>query len=242
MRSWCVQPRALLVDLDDTLLDGTYQRTSLRATCAFLASQPGSPDETRLMEANAEVWKEYWPEVEGPWVLGVRPTDDVRDEIWRRTLHRCGCDDGPLALLAARTHARIESESYRLFDDARRFLEMPPMDLPLGLVTNGPSDLQREKINVLGIEHRFSVIVVSGEVGFAKPDPRPFLVALQSLSVAPAHAWHVGDSMAMDVAGADAAGVRSVWLNRRRVQTGTDDRSPTIEIHSLDELSTQLMS
>jgi len=233
-----VQPQALLVDLDDTLLDGTYQRSSLRATCAILAGQQGGLDEIRLMEANAAVWQEYWPEVEEPWVLGVTPTDSLRSAIWSRTLQRCGCDDGALALSAASTHARIESESYRLFDDARRLLEDPPLGLPLALITNGPSDLQREKIDVLGIEHRFSSIVVSGEIGFAKPDPRPFLVALRALSVAPADAWHVGDNLAMDVAGANATGVSSVWLNRQCLPAGQSEHTPTFEIHSLDALAT----
>ena len=48
-------------------------------------------------------------------------------------------------------------------------------------------------------------------------------------------AWHVGDCIDTDVAGANAAGITSVWLNRRA--TGTHPTAiPTFEIETLDAL------
>jgi putative hydrolase of the HAD superfamily len=63
---------------------------------------------------------------------------------------------------------------------------------------------------------RFDVVVTSAELGVAKPDPRLFLVALDALGVAPAGAVHVGDDLEADVAGARAAGVRPVLIDRER--------------------------
>ncbi len=57
------------------------------------------------------------------------------------------------------------------------------------------------------------IVVDSGAVGFQKPDPRIFEVALQAMGIAPERAAHVGDSVAMDVAGAYAAGVTPVHVD-----------------------------
>lgn len=57
------------------------------------------------------------------------------------------------------------------------------------------------------------VVVDSGSVGVQKPDPRIFHLALERLGVSAERAWHVGDSVAMDVHGALAAGVRPIHLD-----------------------------
>jgi putative hydrolase of the HAD superfamily len=53
----------------------------------------------------------------------------------------------------------------------------------------------------------------SSVVGVAKPDPRIFVIALERCGVDPAHAIHVGDTPAADVAGAVAAGVTPVLVD-----------------------------
>jgi 2-haloalkanoic acid dehalogenase type II len=229
--------KALLFDLDDTLLDGSYVQTSLRRTCARLSKQVDDLDADVLMDANAGVWAEYWPEIERQWVFGGMPTEAVRTEVWSRTLRRCGCEDESLALLAARVHSELEREDYCLFDDARILLEELAGRLPLALITNGPSDLQRAKLRTIGLEDRFDSIVVSGEVGASKPDPSVFRIALDALSVTPEEAWHVGDNLATDVAGANAVGVTSIWLNRTNTRVIVEGcPHATHEIHSLNEL------
>jgi FMN phosphatase YigB (HAD superfamily) len=82
------------------------------------------------------------------------------------------------------------------------------------LVTNGPSDLQREKLSCLGISTSFAAIAISGEHRAAKPDPAIFMTALTQLGVEAHEAWHVGDSLDHDIAGAHASGLLAVWLNR----------------------------
>jgi putative hydrolase of the HAD superfamily len=60
----------------------------------------------------------------------------------------------------------------------------------------------------------FDAVVVSGDLGIAKPDPSIFEHALEQLGVDAADAVMVGDSMSKDVEGALAAGMRAVWVNR----------------------------
>lgn len=57
------------------------------------------------------------------------------------------------------------------------------------------------------------VVVDSGVVGFQKPDPRIFHYALDAVGVSADRAWHVGDSVAMDVHGALAAGVTPIHVD-----------------------------
>ena len=61
---------------------------------------------------------------------------------------------------------------------------------------------------------RLPVVVVSSEAGAAKPDPAPFRQALDRLGLPVDAVWHVGDSPE-DVAGAAAAGIPCVLLQRR---------------------------
>jgi putative hydrolase of the HAD superfamily len=84
--------------------------------------------------------------------------------------------------------------------------------------------------------------VISGEVGVAKPSPVIFDIALDRLQLTSADVWHVGDTPSTDVAGAAAAGIHSVWLNRARRTLESDEPRPDAEITSLRELSEVLTS
>lgn len=106
----------------------------------------------------------------------------------------------------------------------------------IGLITNGPTELQWGKINHLGIKDWFGAIVVSHDIGVLKPDSRIFEAALKELEIAPDHALYVGDSLKHDIQGARNAGLKSVWVNPQGFALGEDDPKPDVEIKELDEL------
>lgn len=66
----------------------------------------------------------------------------------------------------------------------------------------------------LGIGHLFDLIIHSAGVGFEKPHPRIFHAALQAADIAPHQAALIGDTYDEDVAGATAAGMVAVFLDR----------------------------
>ena len=103
--------RALSLDLDETLLDGRAFDESIIRTCRKIARELPGLDATRLRAANADVWREYWPQVIDGWMLGVPDGATVTFEAWRRTLRACGCNDDALARRAAETHLRFGRES-----------------------------------------------------------------------------------------------------------------------------------
>src|SRR5688500_17162477 len=99
--------KALLLDLDDTLLDGSGVAESIAGTCGRLAASRPELLAARLVQANAEAWRSYWPEVEHQWAIGLLDGAAVSCEAWRRTLLLCGCDDPSLVQLAVQTHMQL---------------------------------------------------------------------------------------------------------------------------------------
>jgi putative hydrolase of the HAD superfamily len=138
---------------------------------------------------------------------------------------------------ALQVHLQLGRATYRLFDDVQEiFALVRKAGVPLALITNGASDTQRDKLRALGIQHWFDAVVVSGEVGIAKPDISVFRLALNKLAVECEMVWHVGDSLTTDVAGAKAADLTAVWLNRSGRVRREGDPEPNIEIRSLSNL------
>lgn len=82
----------------------------------------------------------------------------------------------------------------------------------LGVITNGYSDVQREKIRTVQIEEYFDDIIVSGEQEFEKPDPRIFLLSCEQLGVSVEEAVYVGDYFPNDIVGALAANIKPIWI------------------------------
>ena len=83
----------------------------------------------------------------------------------------------------------------------------------MGLVTNGSELLQREKIERFNLEPLFDCIVIEGAYGAGKPDRRVFDFAHETLDVSPAEVWMVGDNLLNDIAGAQAVGIYSTWVD-----------------------------
>ena len=87
-------------------------------------------------------------------------------------------------------------------------------NLPLALLTNGTSDMQRKAVQAVGIESRFKRILVSGDADVAvrKPNRHIFELACQTLNTEPEETLMVGDNLAADVKGALAYGMQAVYL------------------------------
>lgn len=125
-----------------------------------------------------------------------------------------------------------------MFEDVPDFLAaLHEAKIATALVTNSSRPAQLAKLEAVGLESAFDAVVISAEIGVAKPEVGIFEAALDPLQLTSADAWHVGDSLWTDVAGAAAAGIFSVWLNRGKRQTADSEPRPGLEINSLRELS-----
>lgn len=212
-------PRVVLFDLDDTLCDH-HGSLLLRLDYSFEPLFP-DPDERQAV-VRESVARSGWGTEHVPELLasfGVTDPDAV--QIVRE---------------------RYVSDRYRgltLFEDSIETLETVRQVATTGLITNGPTDIQQPKIDLLEIEHHFSVVLISESVGVWKPDPAIFELALEQIEAEPNEAIYIGDSPVADVPGARAAGITSVWMNRRGMEW-TGEEPPDLEVHSLRELQCAL--
>lgn len=92
-----------------------------------------------------------------------------------------------------------------------------------------------------GLASFFERPIVSVDVGIRKPHPEIFHATLESLGVSAAETIHVGDNLGADVAGAEAVGIRSVWITRRVADLDAalaryDGPPPTWIVHDLADL------
>ncbi|OAH13026.1 HAD family hydrolase [Streptomyces jeddahensis] len=87
------------------------------------------------------------------------------------------------------------------------------------IVTNGRIAQQEAKIRNTGLDRLVDGWVVSEAVGRKKPEPEIFHAAAHAVGVALPGAWVIGDSPHADIAGANALGLRSVWVSDGRSWT-----------------------
>lgn len=102
----------------------------------------------------------------------------------------------------------------------------------LGVISNGDSKQQRRKLNSTGIISFFSMILISGDIGIAKPDSEIFLRACRQASLPPDACCYVGDNLRDDAMAAEDAGLLGIWVNRKEAKAGTHVR----EVNSLSEV------
>ncbi len=106
----------------------------------------------------------------------------------------------------------------------------------LGYITNGLTEVQRPRMEMIGWDKKFDAIVIAGEIGHSKPHPAYFQ-HVHDLIGTPDHddVLVVGDSLTADIAGATAFGYRSCWYNPERLSCPIDP-GPDYTISHLSEL------
>lgn len=138
-----------------------------------------------------------------------------------------------------------EPASYLLYDDALPTLEvLKQSGLRLAIISNWSWHLP-ELCDALGLTPYFEQIFTSARLGYAKPHPAIFTLALAGMNISPNQAIHIGDSYNADVAGASRAGIQPLWLRRPKevplfTDLDSDPSNPPIIIRGLDEVVTFL--
>ena len=145
---------------------------------------------------------------------------------------RAGAGAVPATDVAEAYMDLVDHTAVRFREGARQALAHVA-DSPVGLVTNGSRENQRQKLESLDIEDAFDAIAYAGDDLPAKPATEPFESVLGDLDVDADATVHVGNSLGSDVVGANEAGLRSVW-----VPTAVDyEENATVEpVHTLDSL------
>lgn len=212
-------PKLVLFDLDDTLCDHDGS-LNIRLNHSFAQTFPDHLKRQQVVSRSAEI---AW---EG--------TDHFEDLLAEFGIHDRSAADS--------ARDRYVSDRFRgleLFADTLPVIQRVRESYSIGIITNGPTDIQQPKLDLLQIEPLFSFVLISESVGIWKPDPGIFHLALEMGEARPEEAIYIGDSVSADVPGAHAAGMRAIWMNRKGVEW-TGDKAPHLEIRDLNELLTAL--
>ncbi len=234
--------RALLLDLDDTILD---DRSSLlpawSATVEFVCGRcdgrapPDIPSEI----ANVTGW--FWsdPERERRGRLDLLA---ARCEIIGGALERLDVVDAELVVGAAQVYTQRREAGQRMAPDAPEALARLRQAFPqIALVTNGAAGAQRAKLERFGLAEWFDHIQLEGEFGAGKPEPEVYHHVTRVLGVEPDACLMVGDNFRCDVVGALEAGMHAAWIDvEARGEPPGEAPRPFATVRSLAELSDRL--
>ncbi len=232
-----MNPRAIFFDMDDTLLNTSRGvEESWQLVCGEFAPRL-SADPLALREAIKKQASDFWKNeaaVEMQWRTRLH---DARRHVVELALAAEGLDIAIAEALSMR-YWHENRGRMRLFDDAITTLDaLRSGGYRLGLITNGPAEMQLDKVARFELGSYFDVIVIEGVFGKGKPSPEVFAHALASTFTDPADAWHVGDNLYADIGGAQSVGIHGVWIHRERLEMGdTPAAVPDRVVAHLDEL------
>jgi len=223
--------RALLVDIDDTMVDwmGPARDAVISAVATHRALAGADPE--RLADRFLEIVEE----THALWMSGELSVDGLRAERIRRLVAESGGADldGPEAAELANAYRSAYLRACRPVDGAAELLaEVRRRGARVVAVTNNLVAEQERKLRDTGMRDLFDGLVISEAAGVSKPDPAIFELALRTAGVSAQEAIMLGDSWANDVMGAVGAGVAAAWLDR----TGAGRPDSAVEVLELTSL------
>jgi len=230
-------PRAILIDLDDTLLDDTsYADGCWTDACAVAKARISDIDITRLRAAidkqNAWFWSD--PERHRTGRLDLRGNTRT---ILEQVFAKLSIDDTELAHKVAEKYRDLRQERSTLFPGATAALDrLRDEGVRLGMMTNGAADAQRAKIERFGLARYFDHIVIEGEFGAGKPDRRVYDTLLSALDVTPGDTWAIGDNLEFDVLAPMQLGLHGIWVDPRNAGLDGHPNRPHRTVSAFTEI------
>jgi len=200
-----VEYQWLLLDADGTLFD--YDRAEMQALrltfeAAGHSFHPAYAEAYRRI--NAAIWLEF--------ERGQITQALLRTRRFALLFDEAGLDLDLEHFSSA--YLRNLALGIDLVDGAQEMLRALHGRVGLALITNGLKDVQRPRLERSAIGGYFDAVVISEEVGAAKPDPAIFDAALARMGhPRREQVLVVGDSLTSDVAGANRSGIDACWFN-----------------------------
>ncbi len=236
-------PRAILFDLDDTLISA-YRQPELAwvdIVGEFAAELPGLavPAVASAIAAAAEA---FWSDEDRHRLGRLNLVNTRRDIVLagfaRLAAEGVAAPGGDLATRMSERYHSYREEQMFLFPHAHEVVDYyRAAGVKLALITNGAAAPQRAKVERFDLTHRFDHIQIEGEHGFGKPEERAYRHAMAVLGVQPHETWMVGDNLEWEVVAPQRLGIRAIWHDSlgRGLPAGTTARPDRI-IRSLHEL------
>ena len=241
--------RAIFFDLDDTLCGyWLASKAGLRSTFEKHPIAGKSTDE--MIQAWGDTFREFSPELKEKTKLYheyLTSGTVTRTHQMQLTLLSLKIDDMELAKALGDTYMFERDRNLKLFPDAKTVLEKLHGRYPLGLITNGPADIQNQEIDTVGIRHYLDNIFIEGELRIGKPHQIVFDQAAESVKLMANQILMVGNSYGHDIKPAIEYGWVTAWIRRdtdvaissltgRPEEIDDSQPQPDITISDLSEL------
>lgn len=195
----------LFLDFDHTIFDSD-ESERLAFADAMVAARV--PDPALHFPTYQQINRRLWAAVE----RGELDTDAVGVRRFEELIEAIGTDADPV--LVAEVYTAGMAAHGTLYPGAIETLHQLSDVVRMALVTNAISVIQRTRIERVGIASFFETIVISSEVGVAKPDPGIFDLAFEWMGHPSTRSvLMVGDSLSSDITGGSSYGIDTCWVN-----------------------------
>ena len=225
----------LLFDADNTLLE--FPNTSKQAMWkTFEQYDRKCSDE--LYEIYQKINHQAWSDFEKKLITA----EDLRSKRFRLFFNAINDEIAPPALFNQQYLEHLVKCS-TAYDGVHEFLQsLKEANYIMSIVTNGLKEVQRRRLDRLQLTHFFDSIIVSDEIGVAKPNIEYFDVVYQSIPNPPnkSETLIIGDGLKSDILGGKNFGISTCWI--KNGQTNSTDIQPDFEIEQVFELNQILKS
>ncbi len=206
------QIKAIFFDLDDTLCNFSECEHRALTEVYNRISEKYGISHNRLKQKYRKILAEPEDVPSAQKNTGVQH----RTKLFANLLAHFQITDTNFIMHLANEYYKSLESGIALFPDVQKILAKLQHTFALYLVIEGYKDTQQMLIDWLNIKAYFQDIFISGEIGKTKLDGGLFSYALAQSNLASSEVILVGDSYKKDVVGALTAGIRIIWLNKKK--------------------------
>lgn len=223
--------KLLLFDLDNTLFD--FDKSQEQAL-QYTLDQIDHPFDLSTLQQFRSINSRLWTEHE----LGNVTKEYIYNKRFSELLRSRASESINLKTINKLFLNKLAS-SYIPIEGAEMICKNLSSHYATAIITNGDSSTQRKRLKDSGFDQYFDFIVISDEVGFAKPDKRIFQAAidLHSRNTRAEQALIIGDSFTADIMGGKSFGMKTCWYNPNKHPCPALNWRPDFTVSRLAQLS-----
>lgn len=145
-----------------------------------------------------------------------------------------------MPLFLAEMYRGVSRYRLQLYADVKAVLDTLAPNYALAALSDAQSAWAVAEMRAAGLGEYFDPVIVSGDLGYRKPDPRLFQLALEGLGLPPEDVLFVGNDMYRDVFGASRCGMKTVYFSSNQGRKKPSGAEPDYIIYAFGELHTAI--
>lgn len=218
----------ILFDADRTLFD--FDRAEEHAIERLMNYFEVEYQKENHLKQYREINKKLWEELEQELIT----PEELKLERFRRLAEELDLEIEDKAL--SEKYLEFLAEGHFLLDGALELIEELDKDYKLAIVTNGLATVQKGRLKASVLRGYFDHLIISEEIGIAKPNPRIFEHTFKEMGYHDkSKVLMVGDSLSSDIQGGINFGIDTCWFNPNKIES-RNGVEPTYEISDLSQL------